>query len=186
MSHRIVRRSLAPVAAAFSVAASAQEPPAHGHGQPAASAAVTIPASVKVEHDAIHAALERATRAPGAVGEAARSLAQVLHPHFVREEQIALPPLGALAPLARGEKLSAGDRTTLLAMTDSLRGELPAMLAEHAKIHAAVERLLAAARAAGDRDAQSLAEDLSLHARNEEEVMYPAALLVGEMVRGRP
>src|SRR5512146_404861 len=53
-----------------------------------------IPESLRVEHEAIHAELVRATNEPGAVGKAARELAAVLHPHFVREEQIALPPLG--------------------------------------------------------------------------------------------
>ena len=64
---------------------------------------IRIPESIRVEHEAIHEALVRATKAPGSVGAAARELAAVLHPHFVREEQIALPPLGLLAPLARGE-----------------------------------------------------------------------------------
>ena len=62
---------------------------------------VEIPSSIRAEHDAIHDALERATQEPGRVGEAARALAKALHPHFVREEQIALPPLALLAPLAR-------------------------------------------------------------------------------------
>src|SRR5689334_25339137 len=65
--------------------------------------AFEIPASMRAEHEEIHAALERATQATGRVGEAARALAKVLHPHFVREEQIALPPLALLATLARGE-----------------------------------------------------------------------------------
>lgn len=175
--------ALAPLSLALSSRAVAQE--AHTHAAPAPGGTVTIPSSVQTEHTAIHAALERATRAPGPVGDAAKSLAAILHPHFVREEQIALPPLGALAPLARGEPVSARDRAALLAMTDSLRTELPGMLAEHGKIHAAVERLLQAARAAGNHDAESLAEELSLHALNEEQVMYPAALLVGELLRAR-
>ena len=60
---------------------------AHTHA-PAQS--FEIPASMRAEHEEIHAALERATQATGRVGEAARALAKVLHPHFVREDQIAL------------------------------------------------------------------------------------------------
>jgi hypothetical protein len=70
---------------------------------PTATQAIAVPESMRAEHGEIHAALERATRASGRVGKAARALAKVLHPHFVREEQIALPPLGLLAPLARGD-----------------------------------------------------------------------------------
>jgi hypothetical protein len=90
------------------------------------TAAFAIPTAMKAEHDGIHRRLIRATRAPGRTGDAARALARVLHPHFVREEQIALPPLGLLAPLARGE--FTADMAAVLSMTDSLRAELPRML----------------------------------------------------------
>ncbi|HEU5041712.1 MAG TPA: hypothetical protein VFT84_12855 [Gemmatimonadales bacterium] len=144
---------------------------------------IAIPASVEAEHQAIHAALEEATRAPGRVGSAARALAEVLHPHFVREEQIALPPLGLLAPLAAGERPPEPARA--LAMADSLRRELPGMLEEHTHIRAAVEALRAAARAERNAPAEHLADQLALHARTEEEVLYPAAILVGDVIRAR-
>ena len=41
-----------------------------------------IPHSLKVEHDALHAELVKATQEGGKVGEAARGVAKVLHPHF--------------------------------------------------------------------------------------------------------
>ena len=70
-----------------------------------ATSTIPIPQSVQAEHAAIHSTLVEATQAPGRVGTAAKELAEVLHPHFVREEQIALPPLGLLAPLATGDPL---------------------------------------------------------------------------------
>ena len=145
--------------------------------------ALEIPPSIRAEHEEIHAALERATQAPGRVGEAARALANVLHPHFVREEQIALPPLGLLAPLARGEFTEA--MLQVLPMTDSLRVELPRMLEEHIAIRAATQKLGEVARAEHDSAVTRLAEQLALHARSEEEMFYPAALLVGDVVRAR-
>jgi hypothetical protein len=144
---------------------------------------IAIPASMREEHDEIHKALERATMAPGNVGAAARALAKVLHPHFVREEQIALPPLGLLAPLARGEFTSA--MLDVLPMTDSLRSELPRMLEEHAAIRAATVRLGEVARAERNPAVAKLAEQLALHAQSEEELFYPAAVLVGDIVRAR-
>ena len=140
-----------------------------------------IPASIQAEHQDIHARLEAATKAPGETGRAARALAAVLHPHFTREEQIALPPLGLLGPLARGE-FTAGMRE-VLPLTDSLRAELPRMLEEHAAIHTATARLGEAARRENEADAAELADALALHARSEEEVFYPAAILVGELIR---
>lgn len=144
---------------------------------------IEIPESMRAEHEKIHAELVRATKEPGRIGEAARELATVLHPHFVREEQIALPPLGLLAPLSRGEL--GPEMRDVLPMTDSLRAELPRMLEEHQAIRAATLRLGKIARAEGDTRVARLAEDLALHARSEEELFYPAALLVGDVVRAK-
>lgn len=145
--------------------------------------ATAIPASVQAEHHAIHQQLEEAMKAPGQVGVAARALGAVLHPHFVREEEIALPPLGALAPLAAG-RLPA-DAASLLSMTAALKRELPQMLAEHTRIRAAVNTLRDAARAERVAKYEHLADQLALHAQTEEEVLYPAAVLVGELLRVR-
>ena len=142
-----------------------------------------IPRSVQAEHEAIHSTLKEATRTPGAVGAAAQELAKVLHPHFVREEEVALPPLGLLAPLAGGA--SPAEMTDVLAMTDALKRELPQMLEEHERIRAAVENLRRAARAENSEKYERLAEQLALHAQTEEEVLYPAAILVGEILRAR-
>jgi hypothetical protein len=150
---------------------------------PAGATAIAIPESMRVEHAAIHEALVAAGRTPGQVGAAARDLAQVLHPHFVREEQVALPPLGLLAPLARGEP--AAGMCGVLRMTDALRAELPTMLEQHRAIAAAGGRLAETARAALDAPAAEFAARLKLHAQNEEEVLYPAAILVGDLVRAR-
>ena len=157
-----------------------EAPMCHAHSL---APTIEIPESMLAEHGAIHAALERAMEAPGRVGQAARTLAKVLHPHFQREEQIALPPLGLLAPLARGEFTEA--MLEVLPMTDSLRAELPRMLQEHVAIRAATMHLGEVARAARDAAVERLAEQLALHAKSEEELFYPAAVLVGDIVRAR-
>ena len=109
----------------------------------------------------------------------------MLHPHFVREEEIALPPLAMLRPLAAGATIDDGVARDVLAMTDALRAELPRMLEEHGKIRAAVDALRRAAEAESAPEQVELAEQLALHARTEEEVLYPAALLAGELLRAR-
>lgn len=149
----------------------------------AQKAMINIPQSLQTEHQAIHDALAEATKAPGRVGAAAKELAAVLGPHFERENEIALPPLGLLAPLAAGEK--AGGMEEALAMTDALRKELPRMLEEHKRIHAATEKLRSVAREEKASVYEQFADDLALHARSEEEVLYPAAILVGDIIRAR-
>jgi len=174
------RGAVAVIAIALAPGLAAQQAPTGAH---ASHGMLQIPASIRAEHEEIHLGLEAATKEAGDVGAAARSLAAVLHPHFVREEQIALPPLGLLAPLARGERDQA--MRGVLPLTDSLRAELPRMLREHVAIHAATVHLAEVARAHGNASVQRLAEQLLLHARNEEEMMYPAALLVGDFVRAQ-
>jgi hypothetical protein len=144
---------------------------------------ITIPRSLQTEHEELHQALTAATRAPGRVGAAARELAAVLDPHFERENQIALPPLGLLAPLAAG-RTPAGLQEAL-AMTDALREELPRMLEEHERIRAATEKLRTAAREEKASVIEQFAEMLAAHAQTEEEILYPAAILVGDIIRAR-
>ena len=145
--------------------------------------ALKAPASIHAEHEEIHADLLALTKVAGPVGAAASKLAAVLHPHFEREEEIALPPLGLLGPLSRGE--NPAGTTDGARMADTLKGEMPRMLKEHEAIRAAVTDL----RRTGEREkhakALAFADKLALHAQTEEEVLYPAAILVGDLVRAR-
>jgi hypothetical protein len=142
-----------------------------------------IPESMRLEHAELHEALVEATTAPGTVGEAAREVARLLHPHFVREEQIALPPLGLLEALAQG--VVTPEMAAVLPLIDSLEVELPQMLQERRAIRAALENLAAAVLAENQYEYARLAEKILLHAQAEEQVTYPAAILVGEVVRLR-
>ena len=158
--------------------------PAVSGAQHAADAAhSTIPSSIREEHEEISNELARATKVAGRTGVAARALAALLQPHFLREEQIALPPLSLLGPLARNEV--AAPPAWVLPMTDSLRRELPRMLREHVAIHAATQRLATTAQSEGQPGIVRFAEKLAMHARSEEEVLYPAAIVVGDLLRAR-
>lgn len=142
-----------------------------------------IPRALRAEHQELHRELRRLTQAEGRVGEAARQVAELLHPHFAREEDWALPPLGALARLAQGPVTA--DLAPLLARAERLRAELPRMLEDHRRVVEALRALRAAARAARHADALAFADRLRHHAEVEEQVLYPAAVLVGEYVRAR-
>lgn len=141
----------------------------------------SIPEPLRAEHAELHTELAEATKAGGRVGEAAREVASRLHPHFVREEEFALPPLALLGSLATGAATPA--MADVLALTDKLQAELPGMLAEHKEIVAALGDLEAAANAENKPQYARFAEKLIQHARTEEEVLYPAALLIGRYVR---
>ena len=140
-----------------------------------------IPQSLKAEHDELHSKLAKAIAAGGRVGEAAKEVARLLHAHFVKEEEYALPPLGLLVVLAQGKVTP--EMSKALAMTDKLKAELPEMLKEHKAIVGALERLVSAAKAENRLEHAHFAEKLMLHAQTEEEVLYPASILIGEYLK---
>jgi hypothetical protein len=141
-----------------------------------------IPHSLKVEHEELHQELARATREPGPLGEAARAVAKVLHAHFVKEEEFAMPPLGVAAAVARGEKVD--DAAAVIAQARRVAEEWPRMLAEHREIVEALDGLEKAALQANKLEYARFAEKLKLHAQTEEEILYPAAILVGRVLAG--
>jgi len=140
-----------------------------------------IPYPLKAEHEELHNMLRQATQLSGNTGEAAKKVAEVMHPHFVKEEEYALPPLGLL-PLLSSGTLSE-EMKQVIAMTDNLKKELPEMLAEHQQIVVALKTLVVHANKENYPEVAAFAEKLMLHAQTEEEVSYPTALLIGEYLK---
>jgi hypothetical protein len=157
----------------------AQEVVAGQVGQPA----LQIPSALQAEHQQLHAKLAAAIGAGGRTGEAAKELQKLLEPHFQKEEQYAMPLLGLLPSLTTG-RVPAETRS-IIAISDRLKSELPAMLREHVAIAAAVQRLRTAAVSEKKRDAAQFAEMLISHAQQEEQIHYPSAILVGEFLKSK-
>ena len=112
------------------------------------------PTALHTEHEELHKMLKHATELPGKTGEAAKVVAKVLHPHFIKEEEYALPPLGLLP-----------------------------MLAEHKQIEEALQELLKVSKTENHPEATLFAEQLIEHAKMEEVVSYPTAILIGEYLK---
>ncbi len=142
-----------------------------------------IPRPLKAEHEELHEELARATQVQGHIGEAAKAVAKIMHSHFEKEEEYAMPPLGLLKPLAEGK--ITPEMEGVLEMTDRLKEELPQMLAEHRAIVSALEKLAEASKEENKPEYAHFAEKLILHARTEEEVLYPASILIGEYLKLR-
>jgi iron-sulfur cluster repair protein YtfE (RIC family) len=144
-----------------------------------------VPDSLKSGHEAIQAALKRATAEPDPLGETARTIARIMSGHMMREEKFALRPLGLLKALARGE--TPAELAEVAKLAQALRLEMPQMIDEHRQIAEALHALARNAEAAGKPEYVALAEEMLLHAHLEEDVLYPAAILVGKyaaLVRG--
>jgi hypothetical protein len=144
------------------------------------SAMLQTPKSISLEHRELHEVLARAAAEGGEIGPAAGELERALALHFKREEEIATPPLGLLPALAHGE--ATAEMRSVLPMTDALERELPQMLQEHEAIRTAVAQFRATAERKDQQDYVRFADNLAAHALQEEELLYPAAILVGRYV----
>jgi hypothetical protein len=140
-----------------------------------------LPQVLTMEHEAIQEELSRATRLGGKTGQAAWEVTRVLFPHVYREEAFAIPPLLLLPKLARGE--FEPEMESMLQKTEVMKSEFPRMLEEHKIIVAALQKLLQAATTDGHTGYARLAQKLILHAHTEEEILYPASILVGEFLK---
>ena len=140
-----------------------------------------IPASLLNDHEVIRATLKRAMREPGATGESARRVMQILEGHMMREEKFAFRPLSLLPALGRGE--TPANLGSVLDLVEGLKREMPQMKDEHRQMSEALRRF--AQDAVGEEKVEyvALAEEMLKHQHLEEEIIYPAAMLVGELAR---
>jgi hypothetical protein len=142
-----------------------------------------IPRCMKEEHEQLHRDLARAATETGGIGVVARSVKELMRAHAFNEEHYALPPLGLISALARDE--ITPEMLNVVALTDDLRKNLPVMLADHKIIVAELKKLIAIAGDAGKPECVTIAEKLIQHIQVEEEIAYPAAILVGEYLKLR-
>ena len=178
--HALIRSSLT-VGIMMAPAAAAVQDAHSEHHTATSRATIQTPQSLAAEHRTLHQVLGRASKERGELGRAAKALEKVLAPHFKREEEIATPPLGLLPKLAR--ESAPVDMRAVLPMTDALERELPQMLREHEVIRTAVTQFRDEAAKAGRDEYVRFSDELAAHARQEEEILYPAAVLVGRYVK---
>ena len=187
------KRSTLRVLLLFAIACASGQSPGPGRERAEAPAqpprspqpALAVPASIRRENEHLHHQLDAAIAAGGMTGERAKAVADVLGPHFEDEEAYAMPPLGLLGALARGEPLPDEQVRQAIAMAERLRTGYDEMLAEHRQIHAALKALAVAAREEHKEGHAAFAEALMLHAGSEEELLYPTTLLIGEYLELR-
>jgi hypothetical protein len=142
-----------------------------------------VPPSMQLEHEELHAELASAMKAGGRTGEAARAVMHALRPHMAREEELVIPALALLAPLAAGGVTE--DMAPLLPRVTALKEYLPHMLADHRRIVETLRDLMKAAIEEKNQSFARFAQKMILHAQSEEEILYPAAILVGEYLKAK-
>ena len=142
-----------------------------------------VPQSIQNEHTELHEDLAAALKAGGRTAECARGVMKVLQPHMAREEEYVAPALALLG--AAADNRLTDETAAFLPRIALLRGELPRMLREHALIVEALHLLMRAAAEEHHAGIGLLAQRLVAHAQEEEEILYPAAILVGEALKAR-
>lgn len=146
---------------------------------------LAVPSSIQEEHKHLHHQLDQALAYGGETAASAKAVANVLLPHFEAEEAYAMPPLGLLEAIAQNQPLSGEQTREAIKMADQLRAHYGQMIHEHQEIHAALEALASAARKEHKQEPLAFAEGLMQHAQNEEQILYPATLLIGKYLRLR-
>ncbi|HEX5176651.1 MAG TPA: hypothetical protein VFV83_06465 [Chthoniobacteraceae bacterium] len=157
--------------------------PATPPSTPRAPAKLKLPEALHLSHAQLSVALTKVSHAGGRTTAVAEDIAQILEPHFEREEAKVLRILGLLAPLAAGqfdpEWMEDDSEWEKLETNESV------LNLEHRELVAAGEELLAIAREEDAPEVLDFAERLLLRIRLDEEVFYRAALLIRNYLRLR-
>jgi len=141
---------------------------------------LSAPPSVEKDHEEIWKLLIAVQKLSGKTGNIAERLAVEIKPHIDKEESLALPLLGILRELVNG-KLSRAQATKASELFSRFEKEYPGMLRGHKEMSKVLDRLKNVGAEEGHLTAVRFAEKLLKHAREEEEVLYPAALLAGKL-----
>ena len=141
-----------------------------------------VPEALRQRHEAFRAEFDRATKEKGKVGDAARAIETLADAHFAKAKE-AFPPLALLPQLSEGQV--SPEMRKALPMAERLKANLPQIRREHRELVAGLKKLAEAAREEGKTEYVRFADRLILHVQEEEEVLYPAVLLVGEHVKGK-
>jgi hypothetical protein len=139
------------------------------------------PESSLPEHRVLRDTVTKAMKAGGRTAVAADAVRQVLYPHMRLEEAFAAPPLSLLPKLAAGEVTP--DMEKIIEVSRMMKLQLPRMLEQHRMIVTALKELLRAATEEQHAEYVQFAQKLMHHAQQEEEVLYPAAIVVGDYVK---
>ena len=140
-----------------------------------------IPMSLVQEHAELNTALNAAAALPGETGAAARRVLALITPHM-REEQRRVFPFLNLLPMLGKQQIEPW-MAELLPLADRLRGDIETLTRAHAPIRNALDDLSVVAWREGHQEYAFLAGRIRQHIQMEEEILYPAALVVSDYLR---
>lgn len=143
-----------------------------------------VPESLREEHEVFIDGLKSRSTSKDETGVELRRLLKLLEPHVEKEDELVLPLLGALQGMAEGLPLESP--SAVMRSYEKYAGQYVNMFAEHLPIRQALKRAKTAASRERHEDVVEILDALAHHSRVEEEVLYPAALLIGKSVLQPP
>jgi hypothetical protein len=144
---------------------------------------LTVPRALLHGHDEARAELVRATMEGGRIAKAGRRVAELCLPHFEREEKDVFPVLALLPYLEQGNLRP--EMMDVMPLISNFRATHGAIDDDHQLILSAIEDLLQAAHKEKNREFAEFAYNLRVHERIEDEVIYPAVVLIGKYLQDK-
>ena len=137
-----------------------------------------VPSSIKREHESLLSRIKNQAISRDSSGILARQISETMSHHFKEEEEYVFPLLGILPMLAKGEV--PGESQKLIGMMNHFTENSGHMIAEHQIIGVQLYELQ---RVSHDAGMKKFIEDVQAHAKMEEEILFPAAILAGEYLK---
>lgn len=140
-----------------------------------------VPAILLDEHERLLSTIDSLALLKDSTGASAVKLQEVMRHHFSEEEDYVLPALGLLPALATGNIPPGSEQ--ILQLTEKLKEQYSHLLAEHQVITVFLEELLQIAKREGHTGLGAFQKALQAHAAAEQEIYFPAAMLIGEYMK---
>ncbi len=140
-----------------------------------------IPSSIQITHVLLLEQIHKMTLYKDSSGRVAIKIEDMMKHHFTEEENYILPTLGLLPLLANGQIPQQYDDVILL--SEKAKSLMDHMSAEHQLITAYIKELKDVSNNDNLSEIIDFENQVSKHAISEEEVLFPAAILVGEYLK---
>ncbi|WP_276372232.1 hemerythrin domain-containing protein [Chryseolinea sp. H1M3-3] len=137
-----------------------------------------VPSAIKKEHTNLLAQIKEIASYDDSTSIVARNLQEILQHHFDEEEDFVLPTLSLLPLLASGDTYE--QHKDILPLIRKFKAQLTHMNAEHQMIKAYMADLKQVGAKENHPEILKFEEELHDHAAIEEEIFFPAAILIGE------
>lgn len=140
-----------------------------------------IPKAIQNGHENLCSDLITIINYGGKLGEKAKRLDKVMAPHFHKEEEYALPPLGLLLAISEGHWEIDSDEA--IKMSETLQSKLSELKIEHENISRFLQDLKVVADEEDNLKAKQFVKDVMLHVEIEDQVLYPTTILIGNYLK---